>query len=332
MKHIILIVLSLPCIVWAQNLVPNPGFESNTGCPSRRAQWYLASDWTNSTVRVNNGQGNTNGSPDYFNTCGSGDFAPPRTYYGIMTPRSGNAMMGIATYRSYSPNFREYLGIRLDSVLLPGNTYEVEFYYANGVNASPSIFNFGGQGTVLGVHFSNAPLTQFNAQTPLLLPTDFETATPVYSAGWQKLSFTFSPTAPVQYLNIGNFRNDANTTVNLFATPGILRKAYYFFDDISITRSRPLETRDDGVEIAAQESVEAQFFFSEGTLHIQPNQQETLSFHIEVMDIKGRILWSNNGRTDREVIYNTPNLSPGVYIARLQTPEGQKTLRFLKSR
>lgn len=329
MKKLLLFVCMGWTMLYAQNLVPNPGFESNTGCPSGRAQWYFANDWTNGTARVNNGRGNLNGTPDYFSTCGVGDFQPPTTYYGIMSPRSGNAMMGIATYRSYSPNFREYLGVQLDSVLQPGTPYQVEFYYANGVNSTPSIFNFGGQGTVLGVYFSNALLTQFNSNTPIVLTPDFETPNPIYSAGWQRLSFTFTPTTPVRYMFIGNFRNDANTAVTLFATPGILRKAYYFFDDVSVTRSRPLNAGNPVSETVTNEPVETQIYVAGGKLYLDPDPSELQVFHIEVVDMNGRVLWGKSDRTDQSTVYKLPDFLPGVYIASLQTANGIKTCRFL---
>lgn len=330
MKNSLLLLLMAPCLLWAQNLVPNPGFEANSGCPSRRAQWYFAADWTNGTARVNNGRGNTNGTPDYFNTCGSGTFAPPSTYYAILSPRSGNAMMGIATYRSYSPNFREYLGIRLDSVLQPGVPYQIEFYYANGVNANPSIFNFGGQGTVLGVHFSDAPLAQFNSNTPIILPTDFETAAPVYSAGWQQLAFTFTPTRPVRYMTIGNFRNDGNTVVTQFATPGILRKAYYFFDDISVTRTLPLSGGVDALVANAASGQEDKLSFFDGMLRLHVHEPSLQRVYLAVMDIHGKIVYKKSDEVAGKAMYEVPLLPAGVYIAHLQTSKGSTSLRFLQ--
>ncbi|MEL6590331.1 MAG: T9SS type A sorting domain-containing protein [Bacteroidota bacterium] len=84
------------------------------------------------------------------------------------------------------------------------------------------------------------PLTQTGSNPIILTPT-FETAGPVFSVGWQTVSFTFTATNNATNLTIGNFRDDANTTVQQFATPnGVFGYAYYYFDEISLIEQSPL--------------------------------------------------------------------------------------------
>src|SRR5690606_25879104 len=67
----------------AQNLVPNPGFESYSSLPGNYGQYYLAIGWSNVN---NNTTGPPYGSPDYFHTSGG-----LGTYFGQIAPHGGSA-------------------------------------------------------------------------------------------------------------------------------------------------------------------------------------------------------------------------------------------------
>src|SRR5688572_1782690 len=78
----LLILLSLT--FKSQNLVTNPSFENNTGCPNQSAGWSLVPGWHNCNGIT--GQGLW-GTPDYFNTCGTPvsnpiyNYVPPYSSY-----------------------------------------------------------------------------------------------------------------------------------------------------------------------------------------------------------------------------------------------------------
>src|SRR5436309_14883674 len=71
----------------AVNLVPNPSFESNTGCPTSYSQMYLAAPWDAPTT----------GTSDYHNSCTSGPFSPdvPANPLGFQAVRTGQAYPGL---------------------------------------------------------------------------------------------------------------------------------------------------------------------------------------------------------------------------------------------
>ncbi|MEO1218823.1 MAG: T9SS type A sorting domain-containing protein [Bacteroidota bacterium] len=223
---------------WSQNLVPNPGFETFTSCPSTSCQWFLVSDWDN----INGFQGCNNGnsgSPDYFNTCGTGFFGTPNTLNGEVSPFAGNGIMGLSTWLGFSNNFREYLQVELNSPLVIGNTYALTFSFTNG-DFDP-ILGYGGYGTEFGVHFSVGSLTQQNGTDPIILTPTYETSGAVFDIAWQTVSFTFVATDNATHLSIGNFRNDANSTIQQFATSSSASGyAYYYFDEISVIEQNPL--------------------------------------------------------------------------------------------
>jgi hypothetical protein len=250
MKHFIFALLGqclLASHLAAQNLVPNPGFETFTACPASSCEWYLASDWSsvNNFIGCNNGN---SGSPDYFNACGSSFFGFPLTLNAQLNPLSGNAVMGLCTWLSFRPNFREYLSVPLTVPLVAGDSYTLRFYYTNG-QPNPAV-NYGGQGTQLGAHFSVGPLTQTGANPIILTPT-YESPGPLFSQTWQLVVFSFTANANFTHLTFGNFRNDANTAVQQFATPSspTFTYAYYYFDDVSVEEEVVLSAAEVLLEI-----------------------------------------------------------------------------------
>ena len=79
MKKLFLILLLLPFIATAQNLVPNGSFEAYTKCPgsySRQAAEFNVPGWRSIST----------GSPDYFNTCSEGEAAVPYNWAGVSDP------------------------------------------------------------------------------------------------------------------------------------------------------------------------------------------------------------------------------------------------------
>ncbi len=240
-----------PLFGLSQNLVPNPGFETFTACPTTSCEWFLVSDWDNSNGFLGCNNGNS-GSPDYFNTCGTGFFGTPNTLNGEVSPLAGNGIMGLGTWLGFTNNFREYLQVQLNSPLVAGNTYTLDFAYTNG-DFDPAL-GYGGRGTEIGVHFSVGPLTQ-NGNDPILLNPTFETAGAVFSVNWQTISFTFTAVNNATHLIIGNFRNDANTTVQQFAnSSSSFGYAYYYFDEISVTEQFALPVEWLSLEASAAQN------------------------------------------------------------------------------
>lgn len=117
----------LPVLAWTQNLVPNPGFELNSSCPSTYGQTYLLDAWED--------QG---GSPDYYNCSFEG-----MTVKG--NPANGTGLIGFwggAQHPACRDNgYAEYLSANLTSPLKVGENYLVRFRIqisSPGVSALPN--------------------------------------------------------------------------------------------------------------------------------------------------------------------------------------------------
>jgi hypothetical protein len=213
------------------NIVPNPGFELYSSCPTFGAQWNKCLSWNN--VNMVTGVGLW-GTPDYFTACGTGNTAPPSTFAGICTPHSGQGMMGAVWYNTSYSDYREYIAAPLICPMIPGNTYSVSFWITNGSSPkSPwTIRN-------IGVNFSASALTQTGFNIINLTP-QYLISTNIATTSWQQITFTISPTAVWNHITIGNFSPDTsnNPTLSFPLIPGATENAYsyYFIDDIEVLK------------------------------------------------------------------------------------------------
>lgn len=179
----------------AQNLCPNPSFESGA--------------WA---------QANT----------GSADWLTASNVFGTQTPRSGVRMMGEAFGNQGGSNFREYIKCTLTSPLVVGNAYYLEMWVSLA--------------DVYGTYACNRhgmALTTFDpyytfSTGPIPLTPIIQSSTPLTSqTTWMQVSGTITATAAAQYLTIGNFYNDANTTYQ-YVGGNSFTYGYYFMDDILV--------------------------------------------------------------------------------------------------
>ena len=123
----------------AQNLVPNPSFEFNNGCPTDDGQMTLAEGWVSYL-----------GTADLWHACGTPElYSVPYNLYSYQQARHGVAYSGYHAFTSLGDSaggYREYLGTRLSSPLTVGLVYHVEFYVSwttaeNGMQGSMRFAN-----------------------------------------------------------------------------------------------------------------------------------------------------------------------------------------------
>ncbi|MEM0999555.1 MAG: T9SS type A sorting domain-containing protein [Bacteroidota bacterium] len=197
----------------AQNLVPNPSLETTSPCPSGGGQINNAASWTSYL-----------NSPDYYHSCGSGNFTTPGPNLGgTQIPADGNAYVAMVCRHS-SSYYREHMGAQLISPLVPGQSYncvmkvsltDISQYAANR----------------MGFLFTTTPTSAVNNFAHV-----YTNSIVTDKNGWVTVSGSFTPTVPYSYVIIGNFYNDAGTSINTVAG-GWYAGAYYFVDSISVTPS-----------------------------------------------------------------------------------------------
>ncbi len=134
-------------------------------------------------------------------------------------------MAGIYTVVN-SHTWHEYLQIKLSKPLVPGQRYCVQMYVSPGDHATNTSNN-------IGMLFSVDPVTgkesitakpQINRTEPI---TDLE--------GWTLISGSYVAEYAAEYLTIGNFFTDEETTlVPIESGPKCTDGAYFYIDDVSV--------------------------------------------------------------------------------------------------
>jgi len=298
------------CVMNAQNLVPNPSFETSTSCFFSFGQIYVASSWS---IPANT----ANSSPDYFNPCQvEGLLRVPANIFGIQQAYEGSAYAGIVTYHSSTPgDYREYIQTQLLSPLVAGQQYLVSYYVSpadydeyssNNINAALTVQPIVGDGTLL-------PL---NA-TPQIVQ---QTVVSNFS-GWTLVSGTYLAVGNEQYLTIGNFANDAATQA-VISNPDAANQneAYYYIDNVSVVQSGLSNTE-----------------FEEPKAIVYPNPV-TDTFSIVSSNtylIKKIELYSQYNKVkilnSSDTIFYTKDLSAGIYYLKITFDDNTtKTTKLIK--
>jgi gliding motility-associated-like protein len=207
----------------AQNLVPNPSFETYTQCPiGYGAGGPLdAPPW----------QSATDGTVDYFNVCANPSVVGiPDNAFGSQAARTGEAYAG-GFFSLNMVEYREYLMVQLNQPLLPGGVYSVSYY-----------INLGGLGCAIqtvGVLFTIAPPAS-NGSGTLDYTPQIETNMGYLNdtTNWVLIEDCFIAQGGEEYMTIGNFQNYLETTIDP-SCPNSTETAYYYIDDVSVVQVPP---------------------------------------------------------------------------------------------
>ena len=225
MKRILFISL---CLVFikiktdAQNLVPNPDFETYSLCPN----WW-SSPGDDQIARctgwdyLSPGVG---GTSDYYNSCGT-------MFMNDQLAHSGTGYAGIYTYEPANSQYREYLQVQLTSPLVSGTTYTVRMY-AVSANGSPG-YAKACLTNGLGFYFKSSQVTTNSTKCLNVTPQVESLSILADSVNWTLISGSFVAGGGEQWLVIGCFENDNNISVTGYSASA--PAAYYLIDDVSVT-------------------------------------------------------------------------------------------------
>lgn len=220
MRSIVFLVIIFCCtstFLKAQNLVPNPGFDSYTACPtSNSSEVYLASPWVEVEPTAD------------FYACSSLDNS--------QIARSGDGYMAVSAYRpSWSSTYREYIGTYLQQTLTAGTAYYVEFW----VRLS---WGHCWSSDGMGAYFSQGPPPPpQGTQSMLYVPAQI--MNPPYRSlddhdNWMKICGTFVSNGTENFITIGSFKDDSQSffeEVNNCAGGNGVHWSYYHIEDVLVT-------------------------------------------------------------------------------------------------
>lgn len=196
------------------NLVVNPSLETYTACPGNLGEIYKATGWDV-----------FNGSPDYFTPCSSVSSSDaPHNAFGYQVPYSGNSYAGIFTYYNNSLA-REILGVQLQTPLILSQKYFVSYMAVRG---NDNLF-VGYSTDKIGFRLTTIKSFTVNINN---FAHYYNTAVITDTLSWVRILGSFVADSAYQYLTIGNFFDDSNTTVTNQSS-GIY--AYYYIDDVCLS-------------------------------------------------------------------------------------------------
>ncbi|MCH2213905.1 MAG: OmpA family protein [Flavobacteriales bacterium] len=214
------------------NYVSNPGFEE-----TKREYCKWNQNGRNYMEDIIAWDSPTETTPDLFSlrvkkSCWSN---PYKHSGGKQSPRNGDNMAGLKTYGKGGTEtfWHEYLSIKLDSTLVPGERYYAEFHVSRAVKSRYASNN-------IGMYFSDTAIVTRD-RMPLFLTPCINTNRIIKSRwnAWQKISGVFEVDVESKYLLIGNFYHDNRTEIHKFDEGE--GGAYYYIDDVEVRRAKPEE-------------------------------------------------------------------------------------------
>lgn len=215
----------LPTIVFCQDLVNNGQFEEISSCPNSPGQLDIVNFWFCPQY---------NCSVDFYTRCSiNPDFSVPTNFSGFQKPLSDSSYIGLALFTL--SNSREYFGIKLNHILKRQRFYLLKLNINLADNFVHSISK-----NDIGVYFSSDSIvmSQSHGFNPLPYSPQVVAGNSTEmlddTVNWIELSFYFQAQGDEEYIYIGNYNNNNNTTYQISNVNGKINGAYYNFDDISL--------------------------------------------------------------------------------------------------
>lgn len=301
----------------AQNLIPNPSFETFNACPIGPSQIYEAFPWTQPT---------DSGTSDYFNVCNFSfipGFAPPvgvpLNLLGNQAARTGVAYAGFFATEGIAGfgdnGYREYVQAPLTSPLVPGKQYCFKMYVSRADNCTAA-----SDGT--SALFTTTPIQQ--AEGPMIANPQIFVTTPMTDAvNWVEVAGIFTADSAYAYITIGNFKGQNQNTTTGAPSAGFppLPGSYYYVDDVSlveVTGGSQGSVSGDTLVCVGQQAV---LTASGGLSYLWNTGDTTASVTVSPTDTTVYWVLVDNGcsRDSLSITVNTDNcvVVPGVIQANL---------------
>lgn len=175
------------------SLIPNPSFEANNCCPGSFSELNCATSWIQAS----------DATSDYLNTCGYISGAVQNTASLWPLP-DGNGILGAWVLQDYM----EFVGACLTAPMVAGQSYTVQMSVA--VAAADGMLDYCGplnnftpmQLGIYGASCADLPFSGYTCPPAPWTLMGTVTYTPVEN--WQTITITFTPTASVGAIIIGN--------------------------------------------------------------------------------------------------------------------------------
>jgi OOP family OmpA-OmpF porin len=204
--------LQFQALLAQHNLIPNPGFEKymNKGLYLPAAKpWknIYTVDYYHQPFKLNNDK--------------------------KVEPHSGKSFVGLR----YQSKYREYMLVRLDSVLKPGHIYTVELWFCMGEWSTRALKS-------LGVCFSKKQLNQQQVEeAPVESKVEVGRKKGIIGDyKWTKLTMQYKAQGGEHFITFGNMAPDVDKDMVRIGKLFSKKEAYYFMDDVALFDNQHVDT------------------------------------------------------------------------------------------
>ncbi len=267
-SRIVILFLFSSLNLSAQNLVPNPGFDDITDCPTQYGQINFAVPWTIAN----------NGTPDLYNECSTGNrLKVPNAGHFIdsyQLQRSGSGYAGIFVYSNSNVQTYEYIETPLSTSLIKGKQYYIEFYVSPDL--SPS--DYWHYTDAIGLALTDTLYyKEINAHEALPLSPVIENRGTLIkdTIGWTKISGCYIAKGGEKYAIIGNFRKDSETMIEVENPNSYPYNNYFFIEDVLII---PFDPLPDTILVCDSKPIELNAGFLDATYHWNTGETDSTIF------------------------------------------------------
>jgi hypothetical protein len=293
-----------------QNLVPNPSFEEYIECPTGSGQIYFAQVW--SAFR---------GSPDYFNSCAptSSYYSVPINAFGHQQAASGNAYVGIICFVN-SVFGREIIANNLIAPLSVGQKYFITFNVSKADDSSVVGYSIN----KIGAKFSTVMYTNINIDNTAHIYTDSVVSDTI---NWTRIAGSFIADSAYEYIAIGNFFDDVNTTI-VNSSSGFW--AYYLVDDVCVSTDSLLCANFYNSLEETNISSQFSFFPNPATDFLTIKSSLNTPFNITVFNSLGQQLYMEQNIVSNNLQMCVSSFNEGLLFIQITSENNQCVYKLLK--
>lgn len=307
MKKLVVIILMFYSFkIGAQsNLVINPSFETHTACPSN----------TGGDVDKAIGWDTCRSTADYFNSCATSSFFKvPKNLLGFQYPAHGNAYGGFYTY-DVGSFYREIIIGKLSAPL----TVSQKYFFSFKVSRADSNTYVGYSTDKMGVKFTKVKQTY----VPINNTAHYYSNTVIADTiNWTKVSGSFVVDSAYEYIMIGNFFDDANTTI---VNHGNGFWAYYYIDEICVsTDSVFTENYATGL---IQLSMQSELKIFPNPANEFFNVNGMFEEEIIIVNLFGEEIFRSKGINKSIFSVDCSDWRPGIYLIKIKN----RTFKLIKN-
>lgn len=207
--------------ILGQNLIQNPSFEDNTGCPGPFVFLNNTKFWS--------GVENHNGTPDLFwKDCEYNGIGKRNSMATDQLPKEGEGFIGMFCC---GDNLREYSSSQLKEPMIAGKNYTVELWVRPAVGYGTAINSFA-------AHFSTTPVIGNGGLAPIQLEEHIGNSKDRIlsdTSNWTLISGNYTALGGENYITLGNFKTDNETTKQIIKINCIRSdRSYILLDQVSV--------------------------------------------------------------------------------------------------